>query len=106
MTTLTDSTFPSFILESTQPVLVDFWATWCGPCLALSPVVEELSKDWEGKITVAKLDVDDNPVTARKYGIMSIPTLMLFKQGRPIERIMGLVSKAEIQKRVKNAIMD
>ncbi len=106
MTTLTDNTFPAFVLESTKPVLVDFWATWCGPCIALTPIVEDLDKEWDGKVTVVKVDVDDCPITARKYGIMSIPTLMLFNNGRSVERIVGLVGKGEILKRVKNALMD
>jgi thioredoxin 1 len=106
MTILTDKTLPAFLLESTNPVLVDFWATWCGPCLAMAPVLETLDKEWANVVLIAKIDVDDNPITARKYGIMSIPTLMLFKKGRPVERITGVVSKAEIQKRVKNALMD
>jgi len=106
MTILTDKTFPAFILEATKPVLVDFWATWCGPCLALAPVIETLDNEWKNVIEFAKVDVDENPITARKYGILSIPTLMLYKQGRPIERITGVVSKAEIHKRVKNALME
>jgi len=105
MTILTDKTFPAAIAEATMPVLVDFWATWCMPCLALLPVVEELDKEFDGKTIVARVDVDENPITARKYGILSIPTLMLFIGGKPVERITGVVPKSEIQKRVKNALL-
>lgn len=106
MIVVSDTDFPELILDSTLPVLVEFSAEWCGPCMALAPIIEELEKDWEGKIGVGKLDVDENPVSARRYGVLSIPTLILFRNGRSIERVTGLVNKAEIQRRVKNALTD
>jgi thioredoxin 1 len=90
---LTDSTFEQEVLRSTQPVLVDFWAVWCGPCKAIAPIVEELAGEYEGKLKVMKLDVDDNPRTATTYGVQSIPTLLVFKDGKPAERIVGAVPK-------------
>ncbi len=102
--TLTDATFEEEVLQSEAPVLVDFWATWCGPCLRISLIVDELAKQWEGKIKVGKLDVDENFRTAKRYGIMTIPTLMLFSGGKSVERLMGLLPKAEIERRVKNAL--
>lgn len=90
---LTDANFNEVLLKSEKPVLVDFWAEWCGPCRMLSPVVEELSKEYEGKAVIGKLNVDDNPATAEKYGIMSIPTLLIFKNGKIVEKQVGLVQK-------------
>jgi len=90
---VTDSTFEREVLQSTQPVLVDFWAVWCGPCRAVAPVVEEIASDYEGKLKVMKLDVDDNPRTAAAYAVQSIPTLLVFKDGKAAERIVGAVPK-------------
>ncbi len=90
---LTDSGFSSQVLQSEQPVLVDFWATWCGPCKMIAPVLEELATELDGKLTVGKLDVDVNQVTAQEYGVLSIPTLILFKDGQPIDRIVGFKPK-------------
>ena len=90
---VTDSTFEQEVLQSAQPVLVDFWAVWCGPCKAIAPIVEELAGEYEGKLKVMKLDVDDNPRTATAYGVQSIPTLLVFKGDKPAERIVGAVPK-------------
>jgi thioredoxin 1 len=93
---LTDSSFETEVLKSTLPVLIDFWAIWCGPCRMVSPIVEELAGEYAGKLKVGKLDVDSNPSTAMQYGIRSIPTLLLFKGGKVVEQIIGAVPKRVI----------
>ncbi len=95
MTTVTvsDASFADAVLTSTTPVLVDFWATWCGPCRMVAPVLEEIATEKAGSLTVAKVDVDANPGTARDYQVVSIPTLILFKDGQPVKRIVGAKSK-------------
>ena len=89
--TATDQNFDAEVLGSDQPVLVDFWATWCGPCRAIAPTIEKLAADFEGRAKVVKLDVDNNPQTAMRYGIRSIPSLIFFKDGRPVDQLMGVV---------------
>jgi len=89
----TDANFESEVLNSDQPVLVDFWATWCGPCRTIAPTIEELATDYDGRARVVKLDVDNNPQTAMKYGIRSIPSLLFFKDGRPVDQMVGVVPK-------------
>jgi thioredoxin len=93
---VTDRTFAQEVLHSTPPVLVDFWADWCGPCKAIAPIVEELAREYEGQLTVMKLDVDANPQTASAYRVQSIPTLLVFKDGKPAERIVGAMPKQVI----------
>ena len=93
-----DSNFDQMVLQSKTPVLVDFWAVWCGPCRMVAPVVEELAGEYEGKVTFAKLNVDENPKTASQYGIMSIPTLFIFKDGAPVSNIIGFRPKAEMKR--------
>jgi thioredoxin 1 len=90
---VTDNTFAQEVLQSTPLVLVDFWADWCGPCKAIAPIVEELAREYEGRLKVMKLDVDENPRTASTYKVQSIPTLLVFKDGKPAERIVGAVPK-------------
>ena len=92
-----DSNFDQMVLQADIPVLVDFWAAWCGPCRMVAPVVEELAQEYEGRISFAKVDVDQNPKTAGRYGIMSIPTLLLFKKGEPVSHIVGFRGKAELK---------
>ena len=91
-----DSNFQTEVITSTQPVLVDFWAIWCGPCKMIAPIVEEIAKEYEGKLKVTKLDVDSNPKTAMQFGIRSIPTLLVFKEGRVVEQIIGSVPKRHL----------
>ncbi|NIJ14378.1 thioredoxin 1 [Saccharomonospora amisosensis] len=93
---VTDSSFADDVLGSDKPVLVDFWATWCGPCKMVAPVLEEIATEHGDKLRVAKLDVDENPNTARDYQVMSIPTLILFKGGRPVKQIIGAKPKAAL----------
>lgn len=95
--TLTDDNFESEVLNSSEPVLVDFWATWCGPCKMIAPVIEELAGDFAGKAKVAKLDVDSHPNSAAKFGIRSIPTLLVFKGGQVVDQIVGAVPKATLE---------
>jgi thioredoxin 1 len=91
----TDANFENEVLKSDQPCLVDFWAEWCGPCRMVGPVVEEIAKEYEGKLKVGKVNVDQNTQTASKYGIMSIPSLLFFKQGKVVDQIVGAVPMVE-----------
>jgi thioredoxin 1 len=91
--TLTDDNFNKEVMESGKPVLVDFWAVWCGPCRVQDPILEEVGKALGSKVVVGKLNVDENPATAQKFGIMSIPTLMIFKNGKVVKQFIGVQSK-------------
>lgn len=95
--TITQASFNDEVLKAGQPVLIDFWAPWCGPCRMIAPIVEQLSNEWAGRLKVCKLNVDEHGAIASQYGIMSIPTLMVFKNGKPMERIVGLRSKKDLQ---------
>ncbi|HSW93881.1 MAG TPA: thioredoxin TrxA [Gammaproteobacteria bacterium] len=93
---ITDSSFENEVVKSGIPVLVDFWAQWCGPCKAIAPILEDLAKQYEGKVRIAKLDVDHNPATPPKFGVRGIPTLILFKDGEVRATQVGLLSKADL----------
>ncbi len=99
---INDSTFDDEVLKATELVLVDFWAPWCGPCKAIAPMVDEISKAFEGQLKVTKCNVDDNPATPSNYGIRAIPTLMLFKGGEKVETIVGMVEKSKLEQAIKN----
>ena len=96
--TVNDSNFQSEVLQSKIPVLVDFYADWCGPCRAVAPIVEELAKEYSGKAGFAKINVDEAPTLASQYGVMSIPTIILFKNGKPEEQVIGYKPKNELKK--------
>ena len=102
-TDIKQENFDTFISQSDKPVLVDFWATWCGPCRMLSPVVEEVSREHENDLTVGKVNVDDCPELAQKFGVMSIPTLILFKDGQPVDKRIGYMPKNELEQMLKKA---
>ena len=102
-TDIKQENFDTFITQSDKPVLVDFWATWCGPCRMLSPVVEEVSREHENELTVGKVNVDDCPELAQKFGVMSIPTLILFKDGQPVDKRIGYMPKNELEQMLKKA---
>lgn len=97
---LTDQSFENEVLNSDKPVLVDFWAEWCGPCRMVGPVVDELAGEYEGKLKVGKVDVDSNPEVSTKYQIRSIPALLIFKNGEVVDQIVGAVPKAQLKKQV------
>ncbi len=94
--TLSDSTFDESVGASDAAVVVDFWAEWCGPCKMIAPVLEDIAKEHAGKLSIAKLNVDDNPETARRYEVLSIPTLIVFKDGQPAKRLVGAKGKAQL----------
>jgi len=98
---LTDENFEPEVLQAKTPVLVDFWAEWCMPCKMIAPTVEEIARDYDGRIKVAKLNVDSNPKTASRFGIHSIPTLLIFKDGRVVDQIVGVVPKKHITRRLE-----
>jgi len=102
--TFTDDNFEQEVLKSDKPVLIDFWAVWCGPCKMIAPIVEELAVEYEGKAKIGKLDVDENQNVSIKYGVRSIPTLLIFKDGKVVDTIIGAVPKAHIVQKLNAAI--
>ncbi len=102
---LTDDNFSAEVLNASQPVLVDFWATWCGPCRMIAPIVQELSSEYEGRAKVGKLDVDAAQKTAAEFGIRSIPTLLIFKEGKVADQIIGAVPKGQITEKLEASLV-
>lgn len=101
---VTDENFKAEVLESEIPVLVDFWAEWCGPCRMIAPVVDAVAEEYAGKLKVAKLNVDENPQTASQYGIMSIPSLLIFKDGQVIEKMVGFMPKEQMKEAIDKTL--
>ena len=102
--TFSDDNFAAEVLQSTEPVLVDFWATWCAPCKAIAPVVDAIADEYAGKVKVGKVNVDDNPGTPGTYGVRGIPTIILFKGGKVIDQVVGAVPKAQLEALIKKAL--
>jgi thioredoxin 1 len=101
---VSDATFEQEVIKSTAPVMVDFWAPWCGPCRMVSPIVEELADEYEGRVNFAKLNTDENPTIAAQFGIRSIPTLLVFKGGQPVGQIIGFRPKSDLKKRLDSVL--
>jgi thioredoxin 1 len=101
---VTDDSFATDVLKATGPVLVDFWAEWCGPCKAIGPALEEIGAEYKGKLTIAKVNIDENPMTPNTYGVRGIPTLILFKDGKPVETIVGARPKSALKQFIDGAI--
>ena len=101
---VTDATFEAEVLKSDKPTLIDFWASWCAPCKAIAPIVDELALEYEGKVKVTKMNVDENPATPSKFGVRGIPTLILFKGGQVVEQKVGAVPKAQLADMLKKAL--
>ena len=99
---VTDATFEQEVEKSSLPVLIDCWAPWCGPCLMLAPIIEQLAEELDGRVKVAKLNVDENPQTTTKFGIMSIPTMLIFKDGQPVDSLVGVQPKTAIEQKLAN----
>lgn len=102
--TFTDQDFADLVLKSDKPVMVDFWATWCGPCVMAGPVVDELADDYAGKVVIGKLDVDANQATAQQYGVMSIPTVIMFKDGKEVARKVGFAGRPMYENLIKQVV--
>ncbi len=102
--TVDDSNFAQIVLQAETPLLVDFWAPWCRPCLMVAPILDELAGEYSDRITIARLDVDQNPKTATKYNIMSIPTMLIFKNGQPVSNIVGFRPKEELKRSLDDAL--
>jgi len=97
---ITDSNFEEVVMNSDKPVLVDFWATWCGPCRAIAPIIQEMAEEYDGRAVIGKLDVDANSNTSMKFGVMSIPTLLVFKNGKVVDKQVGLTNRAALEKKL------
>ncbi len=102
--TIEEAKFDEIVVKAKKPVLVDFWAPWCGPCRMVAPVVDELAEEYEGKVEFGKVNVDENPKIASKFGVMSIPTLILFKDGKPVSNMVGFRPKNELKKNLDSAL--
>jgi thioredoxin 1 len=106
LVTLTEANFQAEVLSASKPVLVDFWATWCGPCKVLAPVIEEIANEYSGRIVVGKVDVDAAPALAERYGIQAIPTVLLFQGGRAVDQSLGVVSKQDLKAKLNKVLAE